>query len=55
VHAAGEGPSGFRVVDVWETEDAFRQFGAKLKPIMDALGVESQPEVYTAHCFVRAR
>jgi hypothetical protein len=55
VHAAGEGPTGFRVVDVWETEDAFRQFGDKLKPIMEALGVEAQPEVYKAHAFVCAR
>ena len=35
VHIAGEGPDGFRVVDVWESEDAVRQFGEKLKPIME--------------------
>jgi len=54
VHAAGEGPTGFRVVDVWETEDAFRRFGEKLGPIMQALGIEAQPEIYQAHTFVSA-
>ena len=27
VHAAGDGPNGFRVVDVWESEEAARSFG----------------------------
>lgn len=54
VHAAGQGPDGFRVVDVWESEDAFRTFGEKLVPILKAVGVEGQPEVYPAHTFVSA-
>ena len=52
VHAAGEGANGFRVVDVWESEDAFRRFGDTLVPILQELGVEEQPEVYAAHTFV---
>src|SRR5712692_1771196 len=27
VHAAGQGESGFRVVDVWESEEACNRFG----------------------------
>ena len=27
VHAAGQGQGGFRVVDVWESEEACNQFG----------------------------
>lgn len=54
VHAAGQGPNGFRVVDVWESEDAFRRFGETLVPILKAVGVEGQPEVYPAHTFVSA-
>jgi hypothetical protein len=54
VHAAGQGPQGFRVVDVWESEDAFRRFGEKLMPILKAVGVEGQPEIYPAHTVVRA-
>jgi hypothetical protein len=54
VHAAGQGPTGFRVVDVWESEDAFRKFGEKLVPILQAVGVEGQPELYPAHTYVSA-
>jgi hypothetical protein len=51
-HIAGEGENGFRVVDVWESEDAFRQFGDTLMPVLQELGVEVTPEVYPAHAFV---
>ena len=53
-HAAGEGANGFRVVDVWESEDAFRRFGEKLMPVLKAAGVEGQPDTYPAHTFVCA-
>ena len=53
-HAAGQGPSGFRVVDVWASEEAFQRFGEKLMPIMQAIGIEGQPEVYPTHAFVSA-
>jgi hypothetical protein len=53
-HIAGQGDSGFRVVDVWESEDAFRRFGETLMPILQELGVEGQPEIYPAHAFVSA-
>ena len=54
VHAAGDGPNGFRVVDVWESEEAARQFGEKLAPHLQEAGVTAQPEVYEAHAFVTA-
>lgn len=47
-HIAGETSTGFRVVDVWESEEAFRQFGESLVPILQKLGVDAQPEVYPA-------
>jgi len=53
-HISGQGASGFRVVDVWESEDAFRRFGETLMPILQEIGVEGQPEVYPAHTFVSA-
>jgi hypothetical protein len=53
-HAAGEGENGFRVVDVWESEQAFARFGETLIPILQELGVQGQPEVYPAHTFVSA-
>lgn len=54
VHVAGETASGFRVIDVWESEEAFRQFGEALAPIMAKLGLEEQPEVYPVHTLVSA-
>jgi hypothetical protein len=54
VHAAGEGPNGFRVVDVWESEEAARQFGEKLTPHLRDAGITVEPEVYSAHAFVSA-
>jgi hypothetical protein len=54
VHAAGEGPNGFRVVDVWESEEAVNAFAEKLGPILQEVGIEDEPEVYPAHTFVSA-
>lgn len=51
-HIAGQGESGFRVVDVWESDEAFRRFGDTLMPILQDIGVEGQPEIYPAHTFV---
>ena len=54
VHIAGEGPHGFRVVDVWESEEAARRFGDMLGPVMEEIGVQTEPEVYPAHTYVSA-
>jgi hypothetical protein len=51
-HTAGQGESGFRVVDVWESEEAFGRFGETLTPILQELGVAGEPEIYPAHTFV---
>jgi hypothetical protein len=53
-HIAGQGEHGFRVVDVWESEDACRQFGDRLMPILEEIGIKEQPEMYSAHTFVSA-
>ena len=54
VHAAGEGKGGFRVVDLWESEDAAGRFGKILQPILQEVGVTDIPEIYPAHTFVSA-
>jgi len=51
-HIAGQAEGGFRVVDVWESEEAVQKFAEKLMPIRQELGIEAQPEVYPAHTFV---
>ena len=54
VHAAGQSGTGFRVVDVWESEDAAAKFGQIVMPILHEVGVTDMPEVYPAHTFVSA-
>src|SRR5437867_1209605 len=54
VHIAGEGENGFRVVDVWESEEAAQRFGEKLTPILQEVGVSTDVELYPAHTFVSA-
>jgi hypothetical protein len=54
VHAAGQSPQGFRVVDVWESEDACNRFGQTLQPILEEVGITDPPEMYPAHAFVSA-
>jgi hypothetical protein len=53
-HIAGQSPSGFRVVDVWESEEAAQLFAEKLIPILRDVGVEGEPEVYPTHTLVTA-
>jgi hypothetical protein len=52
VHIAGQSPGGFRVVDVWESEEACNSFGEVLGPILQEVGVSDPPEIYPAHTFV---
>jgi hypothetical protein len=52
VHVAGQGANGFRVVDVWTSEEAFRRFGEKLIPVLREVGIEGQPEIYPSHTLV---
>jgi len=54
VHVAGQGANGFRVVDVWSSEEAFRRFGEKLVPVLREVGIEGQPEIYPSHTLVTA-
>jgi hypothetical protein len=53
-HTAGQGPNGFRVVDVWESREALEQFGAVLMPILAGIGMQGEPEIYEAHTYVSA-
>ncbi len=52
VHTAGESPDGFRVVDVWESEEAANRFGETLGPILEEVGITDPPQLYAAHAFV---
>ena len=53
-HIAGQGQGTFRVVDVWESQEALEAFGAELIPILRDIGVQGDPEIYPLHTFVSA-
>ena len=49
VHAAGEGPNGFCIFDVFESEDAVESFRAATGSIAEDVGIEEPPEFFSAH------
>jgi hypothetical protein len=54
-HIAGPTSNGWRVVDVWESEEAFRQFGAALMPLLKKHGMpDTAPDVFMTHNVVRS-
>ncbi len=53
-HIAGQGANGFRVVDVWESQEALDNFAAHLMPILEEIGMAANPEIYPTHTFITA-
>ncbi len=53
-HIAGQGESTFRVVDVWESEEALNRFAEIIVPILREVGVEGDPEVYPTLTYISA-
>lgn len=46
-HTSAPMDGGWLVVDVWESEEAFREFGKTLLPILQELGLpDVQPRTY---------
>jgi hypothetical protein len=49
-HVAGPTPTGWRVVDVWESEAAFQAFGTKLMPLLAEMNFpQVAPQVFPVH------
>jgi hypothetical protein len=53
-HIPGQGEKGFRVVDVWESQEALDSFAQQLMPILQDIGVEGRPDIYPTHTYVSA-
>lgn len=49
VHAAGHGPNGFCVFDVFESEDAVERFRSAIGTIPEEVGIEEPPQFFPAH------
>lgn len=55
MHVAGPTPTGWRVVDVWESEADFMAFAAILMPMAKAAGFpDLPPQIFPVHNFVKA-
>jgi hypothetical protein len=54
VHMAGQGTSGFCIVDVFESEDAVDRFNQAMGSIPREVGIEEPPEFFPVHTFVSA-
>jgi hypothetical protein len=48
-HAAGEGPNGFLIFDIFESEDAVERFRAAVGTIPQEVGIEEPPKFFPAH------
>ena len=46
---------GFRISEIWESQEHFNAFGERLLPVLAEVGVElpSQPEVFEVHNIIR--
>ncbi len=50
VHTASPGGKGMIIVDVWESQEAFDEFGKTLMPILQEVGIDpGQPYVEPIH------
>ncbi len=49
-HVAGPTAHGWRVVDVWDSEESFGRFGQMLMPLLEPAGIpQVEPQVFPAH------
>ena len=52
-HAAGPTADGWRVIDVWESEEAFQRFGEVIGPVLQELDYPGQPQLFELRNFVK--
>lgn len=53
-HMAGPMPGGWRVVDVWQSEAAFKRFGKVLIPLIKESGLpEVEPKIFPLKRFIK--
>ena len=52
-HAAGPTDTGWRVVDVWESAEAFERFGQVIGPVLQEVGFPGEPQIFPLQKFVK--
>lgn len=52
-HVAGPTDNGWRVIDVWESEEAFQRFGEVIGPVLQELNYPGQPQLSPVGNFLK--
>ena len=52
-HAGGPTDTGWRVVDVWESAEAFERFGQVIGPVLQEVGFPGEPQIFPLQKFVK--
>ena len=52
-HVAGPTDTGFRVIDIWESEEAFAAFGPFIGPALEEVGFPGGPVLYPIAALVQ--
>jgi hypothetical protein len=52
-HAASPTDTGWRVVDVWESAEAFQRFGEVIGPVLQEVGMPGEPQIFPLHTYVK--
>lgn len=52
-HVTGPTDTGWIVVDVWESEEAFQRFGEIIGPVLQEIGMGGEPRMTPVHNFVK--
>ena len=52
-HVTGPTDNGWRVIDVWESEEAFAAFGEVIGPILQEVGFPGEPKLFEVYNFVK--
>ena len=45
-HVAAPMEGGWRVIDIWESEDAFERFGSVIGPVLQEVGFPGEPKLF---------
>lgn len=54
-HAAAQTDDGVKIVDIWESKDAFNTFSSRLVPALKhASAPPTEPKFYEVHNFMKA-
>jgi hypothetical protein len=52
-HVAGPTDDGWRVIDVWESEEAYHPFGGFIRPILEQVRFPGEPRLFSVDNFVK--